>query len=174
MTESSATKTYTESQVRSTALVSLLIGVVAGGFLGASIAKGGHETAAASSTSAAADALAAAQTAAPPPHNWTSKDGDEYAYASEISEDDRKAGKAVADVVMFKYLGEHDGNYTVQSTQNGVTATAECSNPCQIVKVTSRSPLGVNVQHVTFTEASLVGAALTDAMNGQMEVAGRR
>lgn len=107
--------------------------------------------------------------AAPPPsHIWSYREGQEYGYSGAISEDAQKAGQAVGTVQMFRYLGEQNGVYTVGSVANGLMVTASCSDPCEVVKIFEAGA----VQRVTFNPLSVVGAALTDAFHGQMEIYG--
>lgn len=113
--------------------------------------------------------IAAAPVAPPPPsHIWEYREGQEYGYAGALSEDDQKAGRAVAPVHMFRYIGEANGVYTVADASDGMMTVASCSNPCQVVKIFG----GGSMERVTFNPESLVGAALTDAFNGQMEIYG--
>ncbi|MDQ2861540.1 MAG: hypothetical protein M3T55_12625 [Pseudomonadota bacterium] len=111
-------------------------------------------------------AVSAAPT--PPAHNWSYREGQEYGYPGAISEDEQKAGQAIASVQMFRFLGTQNGVYTVARVANGAATIASCANPCQVVKLSS----GGLMQRVTFNPESIVGAALTDAFNGQMEVYG--
>jgi hypothetical protein len=67
---------------------------------------------------------------------------------------------------MFRFLGVRDGLYTV-TDETGLTS-AQCAKPCQVVRI-----MGIDgFQRVTFNPASIIGAVLTDAINGQMEVYG--
>jgi hypothetical protein len=42
-----------------------------------------------------------------------------------------------------------------------------CTNPCEVVKLVNRFG---GIQHMTFAPTSIIGAALTDAFNGQLEI----
>ena len=105
--------------------------------------------------------------ATPPPpsttHNWQYRDGQEYVYQGELSEDQTKAGQSTGAVQMYRYLGEHDGVFKLQV--DGDTAT--CTNPCQVITVATG---GFHVERLAFDPDSLIGAAFTDAFNGQLEV----
>lgn len=64
---------------------------------------------------------------------------------------------------MYRYLGERDGVFELQF--DGETAT--CANPCQTINIHA----GVfHVERLAFDPDTLIGAAFTDAFNGQMEV----
>lgn len=114
--------------------------------------------------SAAADAqvaaAAAATDAAAADHNWIYKEGLTYGYASGLSEDDKKAGKAISDVVMLRYLGTKDGLYRLLSVDDGTIES--CANPCRVIKAGS--------DHYMYNPNSVIGAALQDAFNGKLEV----
>lgn len=116
-----------------------------------------------------------ADTAVPPPppppsHHWTYRDGAEYGYQGALSDDQKKAGQVAADVSMFRYLGEVDGIYTVEGRANGDVVQASCKNPCDVVKLVTVAPYRSAPVHVAFNEDSIVGAALTDAFNGQLQI----
>jgi hypothetical protein len=103
----------------------------------------------------------------PPPasttHNWQYRVDQEYAYQGELSEDQKKAGQTSPTVQMYRYLGEHDGVFELQF--DGETAT--CANPCQTINIRA----GVfHVERLAFDPNTLIGAAFTDAFNGQMEI----
>jgi hypothetical protein len=96
------------------------------------------------------------------PHNWRYRVGQAYAYQGELSDDERKAGQSTPPVQIYRYLGEHDGVFTLQV--DGETAT--CANPCQVIMVHAG---GFHVERLAFDPDSLIGAAFTDAFNGQLE-----
>jgi len=105
--------------------------------------------------------------ATPPPasttHNWQYRDGQEYAYQGELSEDQKKAGQSTPAVQMYRYLGEHDGVFKLQV--DGDTAT--CANPCQVITLHAG---GFHVERLAFDPDSIIGAAFTDAFNGRLEI----
>jgi hypothetical protein len=104
-----------------------------------------------------------AVTATPnPTPNYSERDGDNFYYTSEISQDDRNAGKTAADVVVFRYQGNKDGIYKLNS--NGFTF--RCKNPCTIIK--GIGPYDVE-QNVEFNSSSVIGSAFVDAFNGFMD-----
>ena len=147
----------------------------AGGVAGWSLRGVGaaHASAPAASDAASNSAAAAVpdtSEAAAPAHNWETKDGLEYGYASALSDDQQKAGQAAADVHMFRYLGVKDGVYTLSSVDNGSAVVSTCTNPCEIIKTVIHTPFGSTTQHYEFVPGSVIGAVFQDAFDGQLEV----
>lgn len=107
---------------------------------------------------------------AAPTHNYKIKEGSSYGYVAGLSEDDKNAGKAASEVLMFKYLGKRDDMHPVSMLDDDGTESvkAQCGEPCEIIKMTSSG----QVQRIEFTEDSLIGSVLQDAIAGQLEVAG--
>jgi hypothetical protein len=101
--------------------------------------------------------------AAPPPaptsttHNWQYRVGQDYAYEEDIP------GQAKPAVQTYRYLGEHNGLFTLQFGGH----TVSCANPCQVIHL---SDGGFHVERLAFDPNTIIGAALTDAFNGQMQV----
>ncbi len=89
-------------------------------------------------------------------HNWRYRVGQDYAYEAEPA-----AGQTKPVVQVYRYLGERDGVFTLQTGSDTMT----CPNPCGIVTVHSGL---FHVERIAFDPDSLVGAALTDAFNGQL------
>ena len=108
-----------------------------------------------------------AEASTPPPApkpNFTEREGDKFYYSSALSEDDKNAGKAAGEVVVFRYLGNKDGVYALAS--NGLTF--RCKNPCTIIK--GSGPYGAE-QNMQYSSDSIIGSAFHDAFNGFMEPA---
>ncbi len=103
----------------------------------------------------------------PPTHHWVYQEGKEYGYAAAISEDEQRAGRAASEITMYRFLGEKDGVYSIATKTPYGLVVAACANPCQVVKVTAG---GEVLSRAQFDEDTIVGSALTDAFNGQMEV----
>jgi hypothetical protein len=117
------------------------------------------------SKGATADPVPATPEAPPPPsHNWQYREGLEYGYQGAISQDAQNSGVAASQVHMFRYLGEKGGIYTIQGVESGLRAS--CANPCEVMKLTG----GGITQRVAFSSGSIAGAAMEDAINGQMSV----
>ena len=119
--------------------------------------------AAASSAPPAASSAAAAQPPPPaqPTHNWAYKQGDEYAYVSAAQ--DPAAGQAAT---LVRFLGVQDGVYTIVETEGGAVVGASCAKPCTTVRIRGK---GLD-QTLELNPGSVVYAALSDAMNGQLDV----
>jgi hypothetical protein len=63
-------------------------------------------------------------------------------------------------------LGMQDGVYTIAEVQDGAVVVAQCSAPCQQVRLRGKDL----DQTMDLNPGSIVYAALSDAMNGQLEV----
>jgi hypothetical protein len=120
------------------------------------------EQAAASSAAPAASSAPAAQAApAAPSHNWAYQQGQDYAYlsgATPVGEPEQPT--------LIRYLGEENGVYTIVETQQGQVVGASCAKPCETVRLRGK---GLD-QTLALNPTSIVYAALTDAMNGQLDV----
>lgn len=104
------------------------------------------------------------QSPQPPPAplpNYSERDGSNYYYAAALSEDDKKAGKAAGSVVVFRYRGEKDGVFKLES--EGVTF--RCKNPCSIIRGVDKYG---NEQNMQYVPESIIGSAFDDAFNGFM------
>lgn len=118
---------------------------------------------AAASSAPAASSTPAAQSPAPPPpqHNWAYRQGEDYAYlsgASPVGEPEQPT--------MIRFLGVQDGVYTIIETEQGAVVGASCAKPCDTVRLRGK---GLD-QTLPLNPSSIVYAALTDAMNGQLDV----
>jgi len=107
-----------------------------------------------------------ATTAAPTPF-YDQKEGDNYLYISALSDADKEAGKKAPDVTTFRFAGEKDGIYTLQSidSSGSVAATLECTRPCKIVSI----KYGGRTERMGYSEESVMGAAFQDAFNGFLQ-----
>jgi hypothetical protein len=114
---------------------------------------------------------AAQQPAPPPGHAWVYREGSSYGYLASLSANDRAQGQAAQEIRMFQYLGEKDGRYVVSTREGSTTIQASCDTPCSVVKVTAVTRFGTETKHLVYNPDSVAGAALTDAINGQMEIA---
>jgi hypothetical protein len=157
----------------------VVLGLVAGCFVGCVAGLGIGSSGSSYSptptpTPAATDTPAADPTAATAPrpagHHWRFKEGLEYGYESEVSENEKKAGQAAGDVLMFRYLGEKDGVYTIRAESDSEVANYSCANPCELIKEVMRDPLGVHSFRRPYAPNSVVGGALADAFSGELEV----
>jgi hypothetical protein len=105
---------------------------------------------------------AASVAAAPPPststtHSWLYRVGQDYAYEEDAP------GQAKPVVQTYRYLGQRNGLFTLQFGGH----TVSCANPCDVIHV---SDGGFHVERLAFDPNTIIGAALTDAFNGQMRV----
>ena len=101
-----------------------------------------------------------------PPHNYGFKEGGVYGYISAVSENDKKAGKAVGSVVLYRYGGMTGGKYTLfQVSDSGVIISRdECTNPCVAIKSFSSG----GMERIPYNAGSVVGAAFDDAFAGYL------
>ncbi len=99
-----------------------------------------------------------------PNPNYAEHEGDRYFYVAEVSEEDRKNGKAVGNVSQYRFLGEKDGRLTLEGvTESGVSiGRLECARECRIMK----STIGPIVTRLPYSNTSIAGAAMEDALNG--------
>jgi hypothetical protein len=67
---------------------------------------------------------------------------------------------------MVRYLGMADGVYTIAEVQDGAVVVAQCAAPCQQVRIRGKDL----DQTLDLNPNSIVYEALTDAINGQLEV----
>lgn len=102
------------------------------------------------------------------PH-FDDQEGDTYFYASAVSEEDKKKGKAVGNVVNFRYLGESGGVHKIASVDDTGRALLryECSTPCKIIKRTFQG----QTERIPYDPQSVIGAAFEDALNGSLRAA---
>ncbi len=135
----------------------------------AACSKGSASTTNTTTSTNTTDTVTTAQAApAPPEHRYTAKEGEDYGYVAAVSDDDRKAGQTAGDVIMYRYLGQSDGVYTLAMTDKP-DALIQCTNPCQMVKVTLD---GAVIKRTAFTDDSVIGSAFHDAFDGQLAVYG--
>jgi hypothetical protein len=101
-----------------------------------------------------------------PAHNYDDRNGLIYSYVSAVSEEDRKRGKAVGDVVSFAYLGRRSGKHTLAQvdTYGRILGYSYCSQPCRIITNSDGTQFG-------YSDLSIIGAAFADAIAGRLEIA---
>jgi hypothetical protein len=66
-------------------------------------------------------------------------------------------------VQIYRYLGQRDGVFELQV--DGDTAT--CADPCQLITLHTGA---FHVERLAFDPDSIIGAAFTDAFNGQLRI----
>jgi hypothetical protein len=104
---------------------------------------------------------------AAPAHNYAFKEADAYGYIAAVSEEESKRGKVAGDVVMFRYGGFWDDEFHLERLDdNGdVIGLITCSKPCIAIKRYSSG----SMTRTAYDPASIVGAAMEDAMNGRLK-----
>ena len=113
----------------------------------------------------ASSASSASAAPAQPAHHYAFQNGDQYGYISGAhgqAGQDPDADKPV----IVRYLGMQDGVYTIAEVQDGAVVVAQCSAPCQQVRIRGKDL----DQTLDLNPNSIVYEALTDAINGQLQV----
>lgn len=110
-----------------------------------------------------------AETPSAPSPQYRDSEGDRYLYVAEVSEDDRKKGKAAGSVIEYRFLGEKNGVLTLEEVAEDGAALGrlECRRDCQIMKFTS----GGQVSRLPYGNSSIASAAMADAINGFLQAA---
>jgi hypothetical protein len=116
---------------------------------------------------AASTAPSSSAPAAPaqPHHHYAFQNGDEYGYMSSAHVEVGQEGEAQKPV-MVRYLGVQDGVYTIAEVEGGAVVVAQCAAPCQQVRLRGKDL----DQTLDLSSSSIVYAALTDAINGQLQI----
>jgi len=104
-------------------------------------------------------------------HNYELMDGLKYGYSAELSEADIRAGKVARSVIMFAYAGQDSGKYQVHVIDGSTLTAAECTYPCEYVKIMTADAnvKGVNVQTMKAAPNMIAYLALQDAINGKLQ-----
>jgi len=65
---------------------------------------------------------------------YSEDDDGEYGYQPAITDEDRTKGIVAKTLIIFRYLGEKDGTYSVE--QRGITTSivSSCKAPCAFIK----------------------------------------
>jgi hypothetical protein len=116
---------------------------------------------------AASSAPASSAPAAPaaPTHHYAFQNGDQYGYLSS-AHGQATQGADEEKPVMVRYLGAQDGVYAIAEVQDGAVVVAQCAPPCRQVRLRGKDL----DQTLDLNPTSIVYAALTDAINGQLQV----
>jgi len=90
-----------------------------------------------------------------------------YLYVAALSDDDKKAGKTSGDVVQYRYLGEDGGLLKLQQedASGNPVATITCTRECHFL---TAAETGGSPTRLAFDKDTLVGSAMTDAINGYL------
>ncbi len=106
---------------------------------------------------------------AAPVHYWMSRDGDEYLYQAALSADQKAAGQNASNIVRYTFRRHTAGKWMLMENDPGQNALVTCDDPCKTVTFMVRDPFGgVESREVVFSDTSIVGEAIHDAMDGQM------
>jgi hypothetical protein len=112
-----------------------------------------------------APASSAPPAPAAPAHHWAFQNGDQYGY---LPAGHGEAGQDAEQqqATMVRYLGMQDGVYAIAEVEGGAVVVAQCAPPCQQVRLRGKDL----DQILDLNPNSIVYAALTDAINGQLQV----
>lgn len=102
--------------------------------------------------------------ALPPSHYYVWKQGDQYGYQRELSEDARKRGIATEPLFVIRPQESRDGQHAFFSVDGGVTTIFKCTEPCEVVE--TAGTLGPSV--LPAPQGSLLWAVVEDARNGEL------
>jgi hypothetical protein len=116
-------------------------------------------------TASSAPASSAPAAPAQPAHHWAFQNGDQYGYLSSAHGQAGQSGEEAKPTIV-RYLGVEDGVYTIAEVEDGQVVVAQCAKPCQQVRIRGKDL----DQTLDLSPNSIVYAALTDAMNGQLQV----
>ena len=112
----------------------------------------------------------AAEVAPPPKPHYVVKDGDEYGYQGQLSEDEIKRGQAASALRMYTYLGQYKGAHQVMNKDGQWRTVAECESPCMHVKVfTFNGDRFVRRELYSLNPAMLLAEVFQDAIDGHLE-----
>lgn len=105
----------------------------------------------------------------PSPANYAEKEGKTYFYVSAVSEEDQGKGKALGEVLPFRYRGEVEGVHTLEllGDEGRTLVTYECPTTCRIIK----RRVGAKVERIPYERSSVIGSAFEDALSGRLLVA---
>lgn len=73
---------------------------------------------------------------------------------------------------MIRYLGQTDGMYRLATMSGDSYVVMSCANPCQVVKTFINADVPAMTSRNVFNPNTVMGAAFTDAFNGQLDVYG--
>lgn len=110
-----------------------------------------------------------------PDHEYALEDDGEYGYRRALSEDDVKAGRATAALLMVRYVGEKNGVRSVKLVDGNNVGVISCSPPCEFVKArTYFAGQLVKTETLPVTDGSLIQAVMADAISGKLHVFGKQ
>jgi hypothetical protein len=103
-------------------------------------------------------------------HLYSLKDGLEYGYERQLSENERKQGQGATEIVMVRYFGERDGNFQFGIKESGVDAVFQCQNPCEFTKVmTFLNGRHLRTERGRFPPETIAGHVMQDIFNKHLE-----
>ena len=105
-----------------------------------------------------------------PPHNYHVNDGFDYGYEKAVTEEEKKKGLRVGDMMILKYLGERNGTLQFLHDYYGDRIIFECQKPCEFVKTMAfRNGVFFLKKHDRLVQDSIILSASQDAENGYLK-----
>ena len=97
-------------------------------------------------------------------HRYDLNEGFDYHYISDVSEEDKKKGRALGSVSTYRFLGVQQGKYVVANvdSKGNIILRNSCAKPCVIIT----DGYG---EKLPFSPDSVIGAAFEDALAGRMK-----
>lgn len=97
-------------------------------------------------------------------HRYDLNEGFDYHCISDVSEEDKKQGKALGSVSTYRFLGVQNGKYVLANvdSKGNILLRNSCTKPCVIIT-------DGNGEKLPFSPDSVIGAAFEDALAGRMK-----
>lgn len=125
------------------------------------------------SSNAPADTLQSKPNAKAPPvkdHYYSMRDGKEYGYESELSQQDKSKGIGANSLTMVRYAGSRGDKFQAFSYKNGTYSVLECQIPCEYVKVmTFSNGEHIQTERMKVSEGIIGWSIMQDAIDGKLE-----
>lgn len=114
--------------------------------------------------------LASAALAAGKPH-YLLREGDLYAYAPELTDDERNTAEPASGPMRVGYAGQRDGVFQVVVFEEpGFVYASQCTDPCDFIKLMMFSGATLVRTRLVRAEPGTIGwLALDDAIHGRLE-----
>lgn len=105
-----------------------------------------------------------------PVHRYALQEGLEYGYEKAVSTAEANQGRAASQLVMVKFLGEHNGVLQFHTRSGDFHVIYECARPCEFIKerVFHESRV-LRTERYRVTPQSVAAALVADANEGQLK-----
>lgn len=103
-------------------------------------------------------------------HQYSMRDGKEYGYETELSQQDKANGIGANSLTMVRYAGFRNGKYQAFSYTDGIYSVLECEYPCEYMKVMTFSKgQHIHTERMKVYEGVIGWSIMQDAMHGKLE-----